>query len=119
MYLADLASLVMAVIAGVLFVAVLYGVVKVLAPSRPYAMKNATYECGHEPLGAPWVPYRVQYYAFALIFLIFDIETAFFYPWALVFRRLGWVGLWEMVAFVGILLVGLVYAWKRGVLRWV
>jgi NADH-quinone oxidoreductase subunit A len=119
MYLQDLASLVMAGMAGVIFVAFLYALVKVLAPSRPYDLKNATYECGHEPIGEPWVPFRVQYYAFAIIFLVFDIETAFFFPWALVYRRLGWFALVEMVIFIAVLLVGLLYAWKRGVLKWV
>jgi NADH-quinone oxidoreductase subunit A len=113
-----MAGLVLATLGGVAFVAALYGAVKVLAPSRPYAMKNQTYECGHDPLGQPWVPYRIQYYAFAIIFLIFDIETAFFYPLALVWRNIGAIGFIEIVVFVGILLVGLLYAWKRGVLKW-
>jgi len=119
-YFFALAAVGLAGIAGVAFVAALYGVVKLLAPSRPYAMKNATYDCGHEPLGEPWVPYRIQYYAFAIIFLIFDIETAFFYPWALVWRTIQPVGLAlaEIVLFTAVLLVGLLYAWKRGVLRW-
>lgn len=117
-YVANLAALVLAGIGGFLFVAALYGVVKLVAPARPYALKNQTYECGHDPLGEPWVPYRIQYYAFAIIFLIFDIETAFFYPITLVWRRLGPVAMVEIVVFVGILLVGLLYAWKRGVLTW-
>jgi NADH-quinone oxidoreductase subunit A len=117
-YVADLAALVLAGLGGLALIGVLYGLVKLLAPSRPYAMKNATYECGHDPLGEPWVPYRIQYYAFAIIFLIFDIETAFFYPIMLVWRQLGVAALFEMVVFVAVLLVGLLYAWKRGVLKW-
>jgi NADH:ubiquinone oxidoreductase subunit 3 (subunit A) len=117
-YVADLAALVLAGIGGVVFVAALYGAVKLLAPARPYPLKNQTYECGHDPLGEPWVPYRIQYYAFAIIFLIFDIETAFFYPIALVWRRLGVVAMVEILVFVAILLVGLLYAWRRGVLKW-
>lgn len=117
-YLAQLAAVVLAGVGGTLFVAALYGATELLAPKRPYALKNQTYECGHDPLGQAWVPYRIQYYAFAIIFLIFDIETAFFYPIALVLRRLGPLAMAEVVVFVGILLVGLLYAWKRGVLKW-
>jgi NADH-quinone oxidoreductase subunit A len=117
-YVANLAALILAGIGGIVFVAALYGAVKLLAPHRPSALKNQTYECGHDPLGEPWVPYRIQYYAFAIIFLIFDIETAFFYPIALVWRRLGAIAMVEIVVFVAILLVGLLYAWKRGVLKW-
>jgi NADH:ubiquinone oxidoreductase subunit 3 (subunit A) len=104
---------------GVLFVLALYGVVALLSPKRPNALKNATYECGHEPVGVPRAPFRVQYYAIAIVFLIFDVETAFLYPWGLVLREIGWAGYLEMVAFVAILVVGLVYAWRKGVLRWV
>jgi NADH-quinone oxidoreductase subunit A len=104
---------------GVLFVLALYGVVALLAPKRPSAVKNATYECGHEPVGVPRAPFRVQYYAIAIVFLIFDVETAFLYPWGLVLRQIGWAGYGEMVIFVAILVVGLVYAWRKGVLKWV
>ena len=103
---------------GVAFVLALYGVVALLAPKNPYPLKDAVYECGHEPVGEPRVPFRVQYYGVALVFLIFDIETAFLYPWALVLRRLGWAGYLEMSIFVAVLLVGLLYAWRKGVLRW-
>jgi NADH-quinone oxidoreductase subunit A len=117
-YVVNLAALVLAGIGGLVFVLALYGAVRLLAPSRPYAMKNQTYECGHDPYGKVSVPYHIQYYAFAIVFLIFDIETAFFYPIALVWRHLGPVAMVEIVVFVGILLVGLLYAWKRGVLKW-
>jgi NADH-quinone oxidoreductase subunit A len=106
-------------LAGVLFVLALYGVVSLLSPTRPDAVKNATYECGHEPVGVPRAPFRVQYYAIAIAFLIFDVETAFLYPWGLVLRQLGWAGFAEMAIFVAVLVVGLLYAWRKGVLRWV
>ncbi len=115
---ANLAALVLAGLVGLAFVFALYGSVKLLAPSRPYALKYATYERGHDPLGEAWVPYRLQYYAFAIIFLIFDIETAFFYPIVLVWRQIGTLALVETLIFVAVLLVGLLYAWKRGVLKW-
>jgi NADH-quinone oxidoreductase subunit A len=104
---------------GALFVLALYGVVKLLSPTRPNPLKNATYECGHEPVGTPRAPFRVQYYAIAIVFLIFDVETAFLYPWGLVLRELGWAGFAEMAIFVAVLVVGLIYAWRKGVLEWV
>jgi NADH-quinone oxidoreductase subunit A len=115
------ASIVVTALAGLLgvgFVALLYGMVRILAPANPYPLKATTWECGHEPIGRARIPYHVQYYAFAILFLIFDIETAFLYPWAIVFRLLGWAGLVEMALFIAILLVGLVYAWRKGALRW-
>jgi NADH-quinone oxidoreductase subunit A len=92
--------------------------VMLLAPKNPYPLKDATYECGHDPVGQPRVPFRVQYYAIAIVFLIFDVETAFLYPWGLVFRTLGWTAYAEMALFVAVLLVGLLYAWRKGALTW-
>ena len=108
----------LACLTGVLFVLALYGVVALLSPNRPNALKNATYECGHEPVGTPRAPFRVQYYAIAIVFLIFDVETAFLYPWGLVLRELGWRAYGEMALFVAVLVIGLVYAWRKGVLKW-
>ena len=118
MHLDSLLAIGLAGCVGVAFVLVVYALVAILAPKRPNALKNATYECGHEPIGGPWVPYRIQYYAFAIIFLIFDIETAFLYPWAIVYRKLGVFALAEMAVFIMVLVIGLVYAWKKGALKW-
>jgi NADH:ubiquinone oxidoreductase subunit 3 (subunit A) len=90
-----------------------------LRPKRDYALKRQTYECGLETVGDTWVQFKVQYYLFALIFVVFDIETVFIYPWAVVYRQLGLFALVEMLVFVGILVVGLAYAWRKGTLRWV
>ena len=103
---------------GAALVGIIYLLVRLLSPHNPYALKNATYECGHEPIGKPRVPFKVQYYCLAIAFLIFDIETAFLYPWGVVFRTLGWAALGEMALFVGVLLVGLLYVWRKGALRW-
>lgn len=89
-----------------------------MAPREPGELKSRTYECGEEPIGEPWIRFRVSYYIFALAFVIFDVESVFLYPWAVVIRELGWYGLAQMAVFVGILLLGLVYAWRKGVLRW-
>lgn len=117
--LETLATVVLMGLIGVAFVLLVYAIVKTLAPSHPYPEKETNYECGSVPVGEPWVPFRIQYYVFALLFLIFDIETVFLYPWALIYKKLAWFGFIEMMIFIAILLVGLLYAWRRGVLKWV
>ncbi len=87
-------------------------------PKKPGASKSAPYECGVESTGDPWVQFRVQYYVYALLFVIFDVEAIFILPWAIVWKGLGPVVFAEMALFLGILFVGLVYAWKKGVLEW-
>ena len=95
-----------------------------LRPHDPYAQKAITYECGKTPIGEAWGQFHVRYYVIALIFVIFDIEAVFLYPWATTFRRLsapnmmGSLPLVEMAVFILILLVGLVYAWRKGDLEW-
>ena len=91
---------------------------KVVAPKKPSRIKNATYECGLESEGDPWIQFHVQYYLFALMFVIFDIETIFIYPWAVAFRQLGFFAFVEMILFILILGVGLLYAWRKNVLTW-
>ena len=81
--------------------------------------KLSPYECGIEPVGDSWHPFAVRYYIFALLFLIFDVESVFLFPWALRFRALGAGGFVEMMLFILVLVVGLVYAWRKGVLAWV
>ena len=89
-----------------------------VAPKKPSHLKQAPYECGIESKGDPWIQFRVQYYLYALVFVIFDVEVLFVYPWAVQFRALGPAGLVEMAIFLGILGVGLAYAWMKGVLEW-
>ena len=91
---------------------------KFVAPKKPGQSKQAPYECGMESTGDPWVQFRVQYYIYALLFVVFDVEVVFIYPWALVWKGLGLVALAEMILFLAILAVGLAYAWKKGVLEW-
>lgn len=81
-------------------------------------VKYSAYECGVEPLGPSTVRVSVKYYLVAILFIIFDLEAAFLYPWAILYRSLGLLGFLEMLVFIGILLVGLVYAWKKGALEW-
>jgi NADH-quinone oxidoreductase subunit A len=92
---------------------------RLVAPRRPNKLKSATYECGEETIGSAHVHFNVGYYLFGLIFLGVDVEAAFLFPWAVVLREMGVVGLLEVIAFVLILVVGLIYAWRKGVLEWV
>jgi NADH:ubiquinone oxidoreductase subunit 3 (subunit A) len=77
-----------------------------------------TYECGMEAIGTPWVRFTVSFYLYALLFVIFDIETVFLYPWAVTFRTLGFYGFAAIMLFILLLALGLAYAWKKGGLRW-
>ena len=89
-----------------------------VAPRKPGRTKSAPYECGVESTGDSWVQFRVQYYLYALLFVIFDVEIIFIYPWAVVWKPLGPVAFVEMAVFLAILSVGLIYAWRKGVLEW-
>ncbi len=89
-----------------------------LRPKKPNPIKNATYECGLETIGETWVQFRAQYYLYALVFVVFDVEAAFIFPWAVAYNQLGLYALVEMVLFVAILFGGLLYAWRKGALEW-
>ncbi len=106
------------VVIGILFVPATLTASRLLAPSKPDERKLDTYECGSEPIGPPWVQFRIGYYVYALLFVVFDIETVFLYPWAVAFDSMGLFILVEMVVFIAILAAGLAYAWKEGALRW-
>ncbi|MBI5092839.1 MAG: NADH-quinone oxidoreductase subunit A [Candidatus Hydrogenedentes bacterium] len=90
-----------------------------IAPHRPGAIKNSPYECGEPPIGQAWVQFNVGYYLFGLLFLVFDVEAAFLYPWAVAFHGLGFMAFLEMGIFLLVLILGLAYAWKKGALEWV
>ncbi len=91
---------------------------RIIAPRKPNPIKMQTYECGIETIGDTWVQFKVQYYIFALIFLIFDVETVFLFPWAAAFGFLPLFAVIEGILFVLILVAGLVYAWRKGALQW-
>lgn len=97
----------------------LTGLAAVLGPKRPSAVKGAPFECGSEPSpGDPHQRFAVKFYVVALLFIVFDVETVFLYPWAVLFRDLGWFGFVEMAIFVAVLALGLLYVWKKGALEW-
>lgn len=89
-----------------------------LRPNEPSAAKLSTYESGIEPFGEAQVRYNVRYYLFALMFVVFDVEILFLYPWAVSFTQLGMLGVVEVLIFIGLLVMGLLYAWKKKVLEW-
>ena len=103
---------------GILLVAVALGVSALLRPNKPSVVKRQSYECGINPVGEGWSQTQVRYYIFALLFLIFDVEAVFIFPWAVRLESLGSFALVEMAIFIVILLGGLVYAVRKGVLRW-
>lgn len=95
-----------------------FGAAWLVRPHRAGPIKRGTYECGLETIGDTWIQFRVQYYIFALIFLAFDVEVAFLFPWAVAYWSLPLFALLEMFIFLAILTVGLFYAWREGALEW-
>ena len=123
----------LAILAGVGFALLLTAAAKYLGPSRPSKAKDYPYECGSEVLGSPRTRFEVKFYQVAIVFLVFDIETAFLYPWALRYRALScagtladglcsggmsWFGLGEILVFMGILIVALAYVWRKRAIGW-
>ncbi len=104
---------------AVLLGAAVLGLNKLLMPYRPDPIKNATYECGNEPVGDAQIRYNIRFYIFALLYVIFAVEAAFLFPWAVVFRQIeGLLPLGEVIVFLFILVLALAYAWKKGALQW-
>lgn len=91
---------------------------KIIAPESKSPEKRTTYESGVEPLGEAWIQFQIRYYMFALVFVIFDVETLFLYPWAVSFSELGLIAFIEVIIFIIILVIGLIYAWRKGALEW-
>lgn len=100
-------------------VAAFIGLASIFRPDRPTADKIENYESGVDPVGSGWSQSQIRYYIFALLFVMFDVEAVFIFPWAARLEDLGVFGLVEMVIFIFILALGLAYAWRKGVLRWV
>ncbi|MEM9156946.1 MAG: NAD(P)H-quinone oxidoreductase subunit 3 [Cyanobacteria bacterium J06642_2] len=91
---------------------------RIFAPKPGTGLRWTTYESGMEPIGGAWIQFNIRYYMFALVFVVFDVETVFLYPWAVAFHRLGLLAFVEALIFITILIVGLVYAWRKGALEW-
>ncbi|QHE53793.1 NADH-quinone oxidoreductase subunit A [Pontibacillus sp. HMF3514] len=111
-------AIVVFLILGIILPIVALTAGRILRPNQPSSQKSTTYESGIEPFQDARVQFNVRYYIFALMFVIFDVETVFLYPWAVAYDKLGIFALIEMLIFVTMLLIGLIYAWKKKVLRW-
>ncbi|MHB9022852.1 MAG: NADH-quinone oxidoreductase subunit A [Armatimonadota bacterium] len=106
---------------GILFWMIALTASALLRPSKPSAVKEETYECGIEPTGRAWYQVHVRYYIYALLFVLFDVEIAFLYPWATVFRRISgfeWMLFVDAAIFLSIVFFGLIYVWRKGALEW-
>jgi NADH-quinone oxidoreductase subunit A len=93
-------------------------VARVIRPSRPDPIKLLNYECGAEPIGSAWVQFPVGFYLVAIMFIVFDVLAVFLFPWAMILRAAGLPAFWVMAGFVGIILLGWLYAYREGVLEW-
>src|SRR5262245_64748778 len=118
LFLRDYLTIVWFGLAAVLLAGLLLGVAAVVRPDRPNKAKLTNYESGVDPVGTGWSQSQVRYYIFALLFVMFDVEAVFIFPWAIQLESFGVFGLIEMIIFIVILTLGLVYAWRKGVLRW-
>jgi NADH-quinone oxidoreductase subunit A len=117
------ASVAILLVLGLFLCGLMLGLGMLLRPSNPSPGKLTTYECGEPPSGSAWINFNIRFYLIALVFVIFDVELAFVYPIAAVFKRWiaegrGGIALFELFAFVGILFLGLVYVWVKGDLEW-
>jgi len=117
-YFADYVAVLIAAILGFLLVGGALIANRILSPRQPTRAKALSYECGMLPIGRSRTQVHFRYYLFAILFLIFDIEAVFLFPWAVTFVDIGESAFYEMLLFIGILGFGLLYAWKKGVLRW-
>ena len=103
---------------GVAAMGLLFGLSHLLAPKRPSEIKETPYECGIPPAPFAWSQVQIRYYVFAILFLIFDVEAVFLFPWAIVFLKTVPAVFYEMLIFIGILFFGVIYGWRKGVLQW-
>ncbi len=115
----DFGAVLLFIVLGIVLLSVLLAVSRIIAPSKPTREKLDTYECGEEPEGPAMIQFNIRFYVIALIFLIFDVEVVFLFPWAAVFKDMGLVAFVEMALFLLILIVGLAYVWKKADLDWV
>ncbi|MFC2030197.1 NADH-quinone oxidoreductase subunit A [Chloroflexota bacterium] len=116
--LSDYSFIGLFVVVALIFPFVALGLAYLLRPKKPNPVKTDTYECGVQTIGDTWVQFRAQYYIYALVFVVFDIEAAFLFPWAVAYHKVGLWALFEALVFLAILTVGLVYTWRKGALQW-
>lgn len=117
-YLSDYAAVGVIVLLGVALATAMLGSNRLMRPSAPSSEKFSTYESGVDPVGEGWAQSNVRYYIYAFLYVIFAVDAVFLFPWAVVFVEIGWVAAAEMGIFIGFIAIGLVYAWRKGVLTW-
>ena len=110
--------LVVVILTAIALVAVALGIARAISPRSYNPQKGEAYECGIPTRGQSWMQFKVGYYLFAILFLMFDVETVFLFPWAAVVQDLGVYGLVSIFFFIVVLILGLAYAWKKGALQW-
>lgn len=113
-YLPILIFIIVGIVLGMAALSIGY----IASTKRPTAEKKSPYECGFEAFSDARLPFDVRYYLVAILFIIFDLETAFLVPWAVIFRQIGWFGMAAMGIFLGLLVIGFIYEWKKGALEW-
>jgi len=118
MYLAQYRTLGLLLLIGVAFFTVAFTANRLLRPHRPSAAKESTYECGLDPVGGDWAQAQIRYYVYAYLYVLFAVESVFLFPWAVVFTGFGVTSVVEMGIFVAVLALGILYAWRKGVLSW-
>ena len=109
----------MFMIIGFIFVAIALFMSRIVRPSNKTKEKLSTYECAETPVGDARIHFNIQYYLIVIVFLIFDVEVLFLYPWAVQFKNLGPLGFFEMIIFIEVLIIGLAYAWRKEALEWI
>ncbi len=119
MEMVDFLAVLFFLVAAILFVCGTLIVASLVRPSKFTAEKYIPYECGENPVGSPWVQFNIRFYVFALVFIIFDVEAVFLFPWAVVYQDLGLFAFVEGLIFIAILALGLAYLWVKGDLEWV
>ena len=110
--------LIVVILTAIALVAIALGIARAISPRSYNPQKGEAYECGIQTRGKSWMQFKVGYYLFAILFLMFDVETVFLFPWAVVVQDLGVYGLVSIIFFLVILVLGLAYAWKKGALEW-
>ena len=118
-FLRDYLNVVWFAAIALVLASLLLGISAILRPNKPSAEKNIAYESGVNPVGDGWSQSQVRYYIFALLFVVFDVEAVFIFPWSMQLETYGWFGAIEMIVFILLLALGLLYAWRKKVLQWI
>jgi len=117
-YLSDYAAVGVITLVGIGLATAMLTANRLMRPSVPSRAKSLTYESGVDPVGSGWAQTNVRYYVYAFLYVVFAVDAVFLFPWAVVFAAIGWAAAVEMAIFIGFIAIGLVYAWRKGVLSW-